>query len=98
LCDFGDRTEDGFILREAARPARFVVDGGLATLLRFLGFSKPATTFSLSDVPRNSVLVRFFPFEGGEEVAVLGREPKLAGIFGASGSGFDSAGGWARCF
>lgn len=98
LCDFGDRTEDGFIRREATRPARLVVDGGLATLLRFLGFSKSARTFSLSDVPRNSVLVRFVPFEGGEEAAVLGREPKLAGIPGASGSGFDSTGGWARGF
>jgi hypothetical protein len=98
LCDFGDRTEDGFILREAARPARFVVVGGLATLLRFLGFSKSAWMFSLSDVPRNSVLVRFVPFEGDEEAAVLGREFELADTLGASGSGFDIAGGWARGF
>ena len=100
LCDFGDRTEDGSIRREAARPARVVVDdGGLAILLRFLGFSKSVRMFSLSDVPKNSVLVRFFPFEGEGEAAVLGRESKLAGILGASGSGFDSAaGGWGRGF
>ena len=70
LWDFGDRTDDGFIRREAMRPTRFVVVDGLATLLRFLGFSKSAWMFSLSDVPRNSVLVRFIPFEC-EEVAIV---------------------------
>jgi hypothetical protein len=93
LCDFGDRTEDGFIRREAARPTRFVVVCGFAILLRFLGFSKSARMFSLSDVPRNSVLVRLIPLEGEEEVAVLGREFELASFSGASGSGFESTGG-----
>jgi hypothetical protein len=98
LCDFGDRTEDGFIRREAVRPTRFVVVGGLAILLRFLGFSKSAWMFSLSDVPRNSVLVRLIPFECGEEAAVVGRDPELVSILGASGRGFDSIGGCTRCF
>lgn len=98
LCDLSERTEDGSTRREAARPVRFVVDVGLAILLRFLGFSKSARAFSLSDVPKNSVLVRLIPFEGEEETAVLGREPKFVGIIGGSGNGLDSTGGWARSF
>ena len=97
LCDFGDRTEDGLILRETARPAQFAAVVGLAVLLRFLGFSKSAWMFSLSDMLRNSVLVRFVPLEV-EEAAVLGRELELAGILRGSGSGFDIADGCACGF
>lgn len=88
LCDLGERTEAGLTLRDAARPAR-VAGGAAAVLLRFLGFSRSAVMFSLSEVKWS--LLRFMAREGDEDVAVFGRE-SAAGMVGGSGSGFERSG------
>lgn len=87
LCDLGERTDAGLIWRDAARPAR-VVGGAAAVLLRFLGFSRSAVMFSLSEVKWS--LLRLRLREGDEEVAVFGREPAFS--VGGSGSGFERSG------
>lgn len=92
LCDLGERTDAGLTLRDAARAAR-VVGGAAAVLLRFLGFSRSAVMFSLSEAKWS--LFRLRPREGDEEVAVFGREPALS--VGGSGRGFEMS-GFARGF